>query len=32
MIERVHLILNDPLRTAEIDGRKLDEKDPWEPF
>jgi hypothetical protein len=27
-----HLTLNDSLRTAEIDGREMDEKDPWEPF
>jgi hypothetical protein len=32
IIERVHLTLNDALRTAEIDGREMDEKDPWGPF
>jgi hypothetical protein len=32
IIERVHLALNDLLRTAEIDGREMDEKDPWGPF
>jgi hypothetical protein len=28
----VHLTLNDSLRPAEIDGREMDEKDPWGPF
>jgi hypothetical protein len=32
IIERVHLTLNDALRAAEIDGREMDEKDPWGPF
>jgi hypothetical protein len=32
IIERVHLMLNDALITAEIDGRDLDEKDSWGPF
>jgi transposase InsO family protein len=32
IIERVHLTLNDSLRNAEIDGREMDEKDPWGPF
>jgi hypothetical protein len=32
IIERVHLMLSDALRTAEIDGRELDDKDPWGPF
>jgi hypothetical protein len=32
IIERVHSTLNDGLRTAEIDGREMDEKDPWGPF
>jgi transposase InsO family protein len=32
IIERVHLALNESLRTDEIDGRELDEKDPWGPF
>jgi hypothetical protein len=26
------LKINDSLRTAEIDGREKDEKDPWGPF
>jgi hypothetical protein len=32
IIERLHLTLNDALRNAEVDGRNLDEKDPWGPF
>jgi hypothetical protein len=32
IIERVHLTLNDSLRTAEIDCREMDEKDHWGPF
>jgi transposase InsO family protein len=32
IIERVHLTLNDLLRTTEIYGREMDEKDPWGPF
>jgi hypothetical protein len=32
IIERVHLTLNDSLITAQIDGREMDEKDPWGPF
>jgi transposase InsO family protein len=32
IIERVHLTLNDALRTAEIDDREMDNKDPWGPF
>jgi hypothetical protein len=32
IIERVHLTLNDSLRTAEIEDREMDEKDPWGPF
>jgi hypothetical protein len=32
IIERVHLGLNDSLRTSEVDGREMDEKDPWGPF
>jgi hypothetical protein len=32
IIARVHLMPNYALRTAEIDGRELDDKDPWEPF
>jgi hypothetical protein len=31
IIERAHLALNDSLRTAEIDGREMDEKDLWGP-
>jgi hypothetical protein len=31
-VERFHLTLNDSLRTAEADGREMDEKDPWGPF
>jgi hypothetical protein len=26
------LTLNDSLITAEVDGREMDEKDPWGPF
>jgi hypothetical protein len=32
IIERVLFTLNDSLRTAEIYGREMDEKDPWGPF
>jgi hypothetical protein len=32
IIERVHLTLNDALRTAEVYGKEMDEKDPWGPF
>jgi transposase InsO family protein len=32
IIERVHLTLNYALRTAGIDGREMDEKDPRGPF
>jgi hypothetical protein len=32
IIERVNLTLNDALRTAEIDGREMDDNDPWGPF
>jgi hypothetical protein len=32
IIERVHLTLNDSLRSTEVDGREMDEKDPWGPF
>jgi hypothetical protein len=32
IIERVHLTLNDALRTSELDGREMDDKDPWGPF
>ena len=29
IIERVHLVLSDALRTAEIDGKELDSEDPF---
>ncbi len=32
IIERVHQVLNDCLRTFELEKRDLDEKDPWTPF
>jgi hypothetical protein len=32
IIERVNLTLNDALRTAEVDGREMDEKYPRGPF
>jgi hypothetical protein len=32
IIERVHWTLNDSLRTGEVDGREMDEKDPWGQF
>jgi hypothetical protein len=32
IIERFDLRLNDALITAEIDGREMDDKDPWGPF
>jgi transposase InsO family protein len=32
IIERVHLTLNDSLRTAEVDSREMDDKYPWGPF
>jgi hypothetical protein len=32
IIERVHLTFNDALRNPEVDGREMDEKDPWGPF
>jgi hypothetical protein len=25
-------MLNDALKTSEVDGRELDERDPWGPF
>jgi hypothetical protein len=28
----VHLTLNDSLMTDEVDGKEVDEKDPWGPF
>jgi hypothetical protein len=32
IIERDHLMINDALWATEIDGRELDDKDPWGPF
>jgi hypothetical protein len=32
IIERVHQVLNDALRTFELENRELDETDPWTPF
>jgi hypothetical protein len=32
IIERAHFTPNDSLRTAEVDGMEMDEKDPWGPF
>ena len=32
IIERVHQVLNDALRTFELEERELDGKDPWTPF
>ena len=32
IIERVHQVINDALRTFELEERELDEKDPWTPF
>jgi hypothetical protein len=32
IIERVHLTINDALRTADVDYRELDDIDPWGPF
>jgi hypothetical protein len=32
IVDRVHLTLNYALRTAEVDGREMDERDPWGPF
>jgi hypothetical protein len=29
IIERLHLTLNDALRTADRDVREMDDKDPW---
>jgi transposase InsO family protein len=32
IIERVHQVITDALRTFELEERNLDEKDPWTPF
>ena len=32
IIERVHLVLTDALRTAEVDGKELDAMNPWGPY
>ncbi len=32
IIERVHQVLNDSLRTFELEKQELDESDPWNPF
>ena len=32
IVERVHLVLKDALRTAEVDGKELDQVDPWAPY
>ena len=32
IIERIHQVLNDSLRTFELEKRELNEKDPWAPF
>jgi hypothetical protein len=32
IIERVHQVLNDGLRTFELEQRELDDEDPWTPF
>jgi transposase InsO family protein len=32
IVERVHQVLNDGLRTFELENRELDENDPWTPF
>ena len=32
IIERVHQVLNDSLRTIELENQDLDELDPWGPF
>ena len=31
IVERVHLVLTDMLRTAEVDGKELDAMNPWGP-
>ena len=32
VVERVHQVLNNCLRTYELEERELDERDPWGPF
>ena len=32
IVERVHQVLNDSLRTFELENRELNETDPWSPF
>jgi hypothetical protein len=32
ILDRVHLMLNDALITAEVDDRELDDRNPWGPF
>jgi cleavage and polyadenylation specificity factor subunit 1 len=32
VVERVHAVLNDILRTFELEGRELDENHPWDEF
>jgi transposase InsO family protein len=32
IIERVHLVLGDALRTAEVDGAELDGENPWDSY
>jgi len=32
IVERVHQVLNDALRTFELEQKELDEVDPWSPF
>ena len=32
IIERIHQVLNDALRTFELEKRELNAKDPWTPF
>ena len=32
IVERVHLVLADALRTAEVDGKELDPINPWAPY
>lgn len=32
IVERVHLVLGDMLRTFELEKQNLDENDPWRPF
>ena len=32
IVERVHLVLTDALKTAEVDGKELDPLNPWESY